>query len=310
MSDFNQNLTVLTNVSKMPHTKFYENICTSFWVTMQRDSLRDMVMLMDNFPLQIIQKCMLTLWAVPPYIHGSRWPGPWGYCWWFMLVKVYILALHLRSIAITSLPDLVLIFDTKKNPHGEYRSICWLSKQNVEWMEFNSGIWWIWKWEFRYQNVYFWLSWVSEGLLFAVNCKFHDRCWCYCVGVGASWFRPGCTRMADKETALPQPSSTQWTGYQSSFVQPWLPNVSWRDCCKTDCEGCGQTQNRWHVGRWQWWASGNTWRSWTHWGTRTGMRSGTCWLRSSYVPHGKGKVHHRTGHEGPEGSRGIALVFL
>ena len=114
MSDFNQNLTVLTNVSKMPHTKFYENICTSFWVTMQRDSLRDMVMLMDNFPLQIIQKCMLTLWAVPPYIHGSRWPGPWGYCWWFMLVKVYILALHLRSIAITSLPDLVLIFDTKK----------------------------------------------------------------------------------------------------------------------------------------------------------------------------------------------------
>jgi hypothetical protein len=27
-------------------------------------------------------------------------------------------------------------------------------------------------------------------------------------------------------------------------------------------------------------------------------------------PEGKGKVHPRTGYEGPEGSRGIVLLFL
>ena len=29
-----------------------------------------------------------------------------------------------------------------------------------------------------------------------------------------------------------------------------------------------------------------------------------------YIVEGKGKVHLRTGHEGPEGSGGIALLFL
>ena len=29
-----------------------------------------------------------------------------------------------------------------------------------------------------------------------------------------------------------------------------------------------------------------------------------------YIYKGKGKVYPRTGHEGPEGSRGIAVLFL
>lgn len=45
LSDFNKNLSVWTNVSKMSHTKFYEDIWTSLWVTV----CRDMVTLMDDF---------------------------------------------------------------------------------------------------------------------------------------------------------------------------------------------------------------------------------------------------------------------
>lgn len=83
-------------------------------------------------------------------------------------------------------------------------------RDRVEWTEFSSGIWWTCKWTFRYQTVNFWIWWFSGGLLSGVNCYFHDRCWC--VGVGASRFWPGCARVAVKETALPQPSSTQWAG--------------------------------------------------------------------------------------------------
>jgi len=32
--------------------------------------------------------------------------------------------------------------------------------------------------------------------------------------------------------------------------------------------------------------------------------------KAPLINRGKGKVHSRTGHESPEGSRGIALLFL
>ena len=127
------------------------------------------------------------------HIHGSHWSGLWGYWRWFMLLRVYIQALHLSCIAITLWPDLV----GQKETHSRWSVwknllVKQMEWERVEWMEFNSGICWTWKWTFYY----------------------HGRCWCcYCVGVGASWFWPGCARVAYEETALSQPSSTQRTGY-------------------------------------------------------------------------------------------------
>lgn len=159
------------------------------------------------------------------------------------------------------------------------------------WMEVSGGICWTHKWDLGTYKVDFVTSWVFKGLLSEVNCYFHEiHLFFYCVGVGTSWFWPGCARVADKEAAVPQSSSTQWTGHQSSSIKPWWSSLSWWGCCKTPCEGRGQTQNRWYVGRRQRWASGET-RRWTHWGTATRMYSGACWQRSGDVSCMHNGVH-------------------